>query len=69
MQSLKIHGDMLLTLEVLRDFRNGLIGAVQGIDHLSLSETVVTVAEEGQTGTNQGPGKHILAVTSVDTSA
>lgn len=36
---------------------------------ISLSETVVIMAEGGQAGANQGPGKHILAVTSVDTSA
>lgn len=43
---------MLLALGVLRDFRNGLIGTVQGMDHLSLSEIVIIVAEGGQAGAN-----------------
>lgn len=50
-------------------FSNGLIGTVQGVEDLSLSEAVVTVAEGGQAGADQGPGEHILAVTLVHTLA
>lgn len=52
-----------------RGFRNDLIGAVPGGDGPSLSEAVITVAEEGQAGADQGPGGHVLAVTPVDALA
>lgn len=53
----------------LRGFRNGLIGAVQGVDSPSLSEAMITVAEGEEAGVEQGPGGHILAVTPVDALA
>lgn len=63
------HGGVLRALGGFRGFRNDLIGAVPGGNGPSLSEAVMTVAEEGQAGADQGPGGHILAVTPVDALA